>query len=117
MDHVTEYYIVPVDLYNKIQNKQESSEDLIRKVPKTARSKIRAFLQYLKGKEIDKLNLSYPVFNYANYAVRGKFKPDDWNLLASSILDANIKWFSEKVKREIKQLRRKNGIVHKKSLD
>ena len=118
MENVTEYYIVPKAVYDNCTKKQEIDQDQLTSVPAFSRKKLKTLLDYLSDKDLELRGLKYPIFEYANYAVRGKHKPIDWDVFVKVISEAPLELLSEKVKREVRKLRRLNGrLVRKESLD
>lgn len=124
MATVTEFYIVPKSVYEKCNEPVESLQDKIKTLPKKAKSSSSALLDHLKpllqlDNETGQVNgLSENVFAYINYSVRGKKRPSDWDTFLPNLLTVPSSILCEKVKREVKLLKRRNGRkVHSPRVD
>lgn len=112
---VKQYYIVPKDLYEKCTEQEHTLDEKIDKLPKGAKLKALEVLEQLKGivhwdtHDGEVIGLEHSIFDYINYSVRGKNKPSDWQSFVPNLISIPISLVCEKVKREIKRLKRKHG--------
>ncbi len=114
MGSVTEYYIVPKKVYEECNAKEETLTQKIDKLPRTSQIKVKRLLDFLP-ENIKNENWSDPekysnsVFDYINYAIRGKNKPSDWESFLPNLVTAPQSFFCEKVKVELRKYKRKHG--------
>lgn len=115
MAAVQEYFIVPKDVFEKCHNAPDSIKDKFDKLPKSAKTKTAQLLEHLhkfiqwdsESGQISGLLAS--IYDYANYSVRGKQRPVDWETFLPNLLAVPSNVLCEKVKREVKVFRRKHG--------
>lgn len=114
MGTIEEYYIVPKPVYDTCYNREESLHEKIAKLPKSSQIKVKKLLHFLpeniKNENLlDLAGFSYTLFDYVNYATRGKNKPSDWESFLVNLATAPQSVFCAKVKTEVKKYKRKNG--------
>lgn len=122
--NVNELYIVPKEVYEHCNKPEDSLQDKLDKLPKRAKSKALRIIEHLRAQlEFDSESGQFPgytenLFNYLHYSVRGKQKPEDWDLFVPKLITLPLTLFSEKVKKEVKQVKRRHGRqVHTSRVD
>lgn len=124
MASVQEYYIVPKEVYDKYNQREESLDDKLDKLPIGAKTNAYNLMNWLK-KVItwDKdtgliIDTDKPIFDYINYSVRGKKKPIDWEEFVPNLWKIPPSLLCVRARRDVKNLTRKHGRkIHKKSLE
>ncbi len=101
MTQVSQYYIVPKNLYENFYQEQNQVPERFSDIPKSARKNVLALDEWLKYNNIV---LSDSVIAYA---VRGRFRPVDWTDNLHHFLQAPPQLLSLRVYNEIKKLRLK----------
>lgn len=114
MGSVAEYYIVPKNVYDTCYSTEETLQEKIDKLPKSAQVKVKKILDFLpeniKNENlIDLAGLSYTLFQYLNYASRGKNRPSDWDSFIPYLASVPQSVFCEKVRIGVKKYKRKHG--------
>ncbi len=115
MAAVQEYFIVPKNVYEKCQSPPESIKDKFDKLPKSAKAKSAQLLENLHqliqwdSESGHIIGLLESIYNYANYSVRGKQRPVDWETFLPNLVGVSQNVLCEKVKREVKSYKRKHG--------
>lgn len=115
MATVTEYYIVPKEIYEKCSEPPESIVEKIDKLPKQAKYNSSRLLEHLRTQLTwDTTTGLTPgllenIFNYINYSVRGKKRPFDFQEFLQYIISVPASLLCEKAKREVKKYKRNHG--------
>lgn len=127
MDSVQEYYIVPKEVYEKCSEPKKSVEEKIQELPTARQRKFKRLLDYLVSKigvgvtvdkDSDLVGEYTNLYDFINYAISGRKKPDEFNELVPLLFDVPDDLLSEKVHRDVGFFKRQHGRhIHKKSLD
>lgn len=113
MANVQRYYIVPQQVYEKVYQDTPSLMTKISSLPASSRQKAQKLLTHLHGQvSFDEFGraqgFKQNIYDYVNFAVRGKDQPIDWDQFVLVLLDAPKEIFTEKINGEIR-LARKNA--------
>jgi len=111
MGSVVEYYIVPKPIYDKCNAKEETLDEKIEKLPKSSQVKVKKILGFLPEKIKNSEEYSSTLFDYINYASRGKNKPSGWEAFLPNLVNSPSSGFCKKVQIEIKKYKRKHGTT------
>jgi len=105
MNQVTEYYIVPKNVYEHVKSVTETEptpeQERFNDIPISARKKVLILDEWLKNNNI---SVSDEVIAYA---VRGRFKPVDWTENIVQLLEIPSHLLSLRANKEIRRFRLK----------
>lgn len=101
MNQVSEYYIVPKDIYELKKQEQIQVPERFGDVPKSARKKVLKLAEWLK---INRISVSDSVIAYA---ARGRFRPIDWEENIQNLFQVPPRLLSLRVYNEVKRLKRR----------
>lgn len=101
MNQVSEYYIVPKNVYENFKEEKNHIPERFCDLPISSRKKVFALDDWLKQNNI---SLGDSVIAYA---VRGRFRPADWSENIHNLFEVPSKLLSVRVYNEVKRLRNK----------